>query len=89
MDRAAAESVDNYSVKVWSLKRTANYGSQHYDEHSLAIRAAQLAADGHTVLLNLPEAAPTWCMEIRYELKTNEGQPFSGTIHNTIHRLAE
>jgi hypothetical protein len=75
--------------RVWALKRTANYGSQHYDEHSLTIQSAQLAADGRTVLLELPGVAPTWCMEIRYELKTNESQPFSGVIHNTIHRLAD
>ena len=35
----------------WSLKRTANYGSQHYDEKPLAIRSTKLSADGKTLTL--------------------------------------
>ena len=32
IDRASASDRSHYSVKTWSLKRTANYGSEHYDE---------------------------------------------------------
>ncbi|MCP4784750.1 MAG: heme-binding protein [Fuerstiella sp.] len=87
LDAAAAIATESYAVKVWSLKRTANYGSKHYDEHELPVTAAELSADGHTVTLQIPELGPTWCMEIKCRLKSADGEAFERTIHNTIHRL--
>lgn len=78
---------DNVHIKVWDLKRTANYGSQHYNERELTIRETQLSNDGKTLTILIPELAPTWCMEIRYSLQTNDGKPIEGIIHNTIHEL--
>ena len=89
LDRESAEDPDNFAIKVWSLKRTANYGSKHYDEHSLAVDSATLSADGKTLTLAVPEIAATWCMEIRYKLNSASGHPVSGTIHNTIHSLRD
>ena len=87
LERKSATQVSNYAVKVWSLKRTANYGSKHYNEHALKVTEAVLAADGKTVLLRMPELGPTWCMEIKYAVKASDGKPVSGVIHNTIHKL--
>ena len=87
VDRQAAENPGNYSVKVWSLKRTASYGSKHYDEKSLAVKSAKLGADGQTVALTIKGVSPTWCMEIKYRLKSIGGKTIDGTIHNTIHHL--
>jgi len=87
LDAAAANLPANYSLKVWSLKRSASYGSKHYDEHELSVTAAHLSADGRTVHLEIPKLAPTWCMEIKCRLKSADGVPFERTIHNTIHRL--
>jgi putative heme-binding domain-containing protein len=87
LDAAAVMTPANYSVKVWSLKRTANYGSKHYDEHKLPVTAAQLGGDGHTVTLEIPKLGPTWCMEIKCRLKSADGEQFERTIHNTIHRV--
>ena len=87
VDRATAENPANYAVKTWSLKRTANYGSKHYDEQRLEITAAKLSKDGRTVLLEIPEIKPTWCMEIRYSIRGSKGEPVDGVIHNTIHKL--
>jgi hypothetical protein len=89
LDATVTREVDRYSVKVWSLKRTANYGSQHYDEHFLEVAAARLASDGRTLLLEIPEIAPTWCMEIKYSLLSSDGSPVEGVIHNTIHALGD
>jgi hypothetical protein len=89
VDREAAEDVKNYHVKVWSLKRTEEYGSDHYDERELAVTGAVLSEDGRTVTLTMPEISPTWCMEIVYTLRTESGREFSGKIHNTVHRLGE
>ncbi len=44
-----------FVVKVWSLKRSADYGSKHIDEHSLKVAAATLAMDKKTVFLKIPE----------------------------------
>lgn len=89
LDRSAAEDVVNYHVKAWSLKRSEEYGSDHYDEHELAVETATLASDGRTVMLEIPKIAPTWCMEIAYTLRSESGETFKGQIHNTVHRLAE
>jgi hypothetical protein len=87
LDAASVADVKNYGVRVWSLKRTANYGSQHHNEHALKVTAARLAADGRTIELTIPQLAPTWCMEITYDLKSKDGRPVAGKIHNTIHKL--
>jgi hypothetical protein len=86
-----AKSIDptNIHVKTWSLKRTKNYGSEHYDEKPLTIRSASLSDDGRTLTIEADDLRPTWCMEIRYSLKSADGQSIDGTIHNTIHRLSE
>ena len=89
VDEKAAVDITNYNVKVWSLKRTANYGSKHYDERNLDITSAKLGADQRTVMLTIPEIQTTWCMEIKYQLQSPLGTPIRGTIHNTIHRLGK
>lgn len=79
----------HYQVKVWSLKRTANYGSDHYNEHQLDVTEVELSEDRQTVFLKIPDIEPTWCMEIKYQLKSESGESFEGKIHNTIHELVE
>ena len=85
------QSIDasKIQIKTWSLKRTANYGSNHYDEKSLPVQQASLSADGKQLMLKIDGIRPTWGMEIVYSLKSANGQPVEGKIHNTIHQLAE
>ena len=87
LDQTAATDPAHYSVKVWSIKRTADYGSNHYNEHPLRIRSASLSADGRTVFLEIPDIGPTMCMEIKYAIKGRGGEPVEGVVHNTIHHL--
>lgn len=89
VDAKSASDPKNYRIKVWDLKRTANYGSKHYDEHELTIESASVSKDGRTVDLIVPDVAPTWGMEIRYALKGVNGESAAGVIHNTIHKLRE
>jgi len=89
LDPASAANAANYAVQIWSIRRTANYGSDHYDETPLPVTAASLSADGRTVSLRIPQLKPTWCMEIKYWLKGAGGEAVQGTIHNTIHQLGE
>ena len=90
-DALAADSIDpsKIQVKTWALKRTANYGSKHFDEKSLEVRATNLSSDGRTLSIDIPEIQPTWCMEIKYQLQSASGNSISGKIHNTIHSLGE
>jgi glucose/arabinose dehydrogenase/mono/diheme cytochrome c family protein len=68
------------TIKVWTLRRSKNYGSKHYDEHALTIRAVKLSDDRCTATFDIPELAPTQC----YELKINDC-----ILHGTINQLAK
>ncbi|MEQ8790730.1 MAG: DUF6797 domain-containing protein [Pirellulaceae bacterium] len=89
VDAAAAVDPDNYAIKIWDLKRTAGYGSKHYNEQPLKVAAAELSADGRTVTLKTPDLAPTWCMEIVCRLQAEDGSRFQRVIHNSVFRLEE
>jgi hypothetical protein len=78
----------NVKIKTWSIKRTAEYGSKHYNEKSLTISGIELADDGRSINVGIPDIQPTWCMEIAYQLRATTGEPINGVIHNTIHTLA-
>jgi hypothetical protein len=66
------------SMKVWSLLRSKNYGSQHLNERNLSITQTQWSDDHRSVTLIIPDLAPTHC----YELKIGDR-----IIHGTIHEL--
>ena len=87
LDPSSAAPVSKFSVKVWTLKRSENYGSDHINEHPLEITAARIAEDPRTLILDIPSLEPTWCMEIKYTLKAADGTEFQGMIHNTVHAL--
>ncbi len=89
LDSKAASDAKNYAVKTWSLKRSEQYGSKHYDEKPAKVTAAEVAADGKTVVLHIEGLKPTWCMEIKYQLKGRDGAPVIGVLNNTIHHLGE
>jgi hypothetical protein len=89
LDVTTASNPASYGVKVWGLKRSAQYGSKHIDEHPLTVAGAALGVDGKTVRLTIPDLAPTWGMEVKYRLKGADGRAVSGTVHNTVHALPE
>ena len=87
LDKASASIIDNYEIKVWGLRRTKSYGSEHYDERFLKVTAAAVSEDGKTVFLTIPEIAPTWCMEIKINVNDEHGNKVERVVHNTIHQL--
>jgi putative heme-binding domain-containing protein len=89
LDEKSATDPESYRVKAWDLKRTANYGSKHYNERSLEVAGVNVSNGGRTVELLLPGIAPTWGMEIRYVVKGADGVEVDGVVHNTIHNLGE
>ncbi|MGI8602119.1 MAG: DUF6797 domain-containing protein [Verrucomicrobiales bacterium] len=78
-----------FALKIWSLKRSANYGSPHIDEQSLPIIGAGLGADGRTIHLEIPNLAPTPCYELTANLRSENGVRIERSLHGTIHTLAD
>lgn len=89
LDAGFASNPESYRVKTWSLKRTASYGSKHYDERQLLVKSASLGDDGKTITLEIPDIHTTWCMEIVCTVKGPEGEPVQRVIHNTIHQFGD
>ena len=89
LDPIAAANPESYSLKTWSLNRTAEYGSKHYGEKRLPVESATVSDDGRTVTLGLPDLQPTWGMEIVCRLKDRDGKPLERKIHNSIFKLGE
>ena len=88
LDASFVEAVDHYQVEIWDLKRTANYGSKHYNQRPLKIESVDLQRDDRTLMLEMPDIQPTWGMEIRCTLKgLGETEPVERIIHHSIHRL--
>ncbi|MCY2963875.1 MAG: hypothetical protein NT069_09555, partial [Planctomycetota bacterium] len=87
LDPTSVNEEGAFACKIWGLKRSANYGSEHVNEHRLEVRRGTLDPDGPTLRLEIPEIGPTWGMEIRYSLRSSDGRKVQGMIHNTIHTL--
>ncbi|MBK1855055.1 c-type cytochrome [Verrucomicrobiaceae bacterium 5K15] len=71
----------SFQVKVWNLKRTAKYGSKHYDERELEVTKTMIS--GNQATLIIPNLEPTWGMEIACHLGNNNQR----IIHASIHEL--
>jgi hypothetical protein len=89
LDPDSIGNLQNYAIQAWDLKRTARYGSDHYNQRSWSVASAKLLPDKKTLRLEIPEIAPTWGMEILYKIKSANGREIRGKIHNTIHNLNE
>ena len=87
IDIQTASNADNFSVRTWDVKRTKNYGSEHYNEKKIEVTHAAVTDKGVSVFLTIPDIKPTWGMEIVYSIKTAERKTLQGRIHNTIHKL--
>ena len=79
---------DAFTFKIWSLKRSANYGSKHYGEHVLEITAARLSDDHRTITLTIPTLAPTMSYELTTKLRAPDGAPVGRSLHGTVHQLS-
>jgi hypothetical protein len=89
LDKAAASDPANYMLKTWSLKRTENYGSDHYNERPLTVESARISANGRVIALKVPALQPTWGMEIACRIKAADGTTLERVIHNSIFRVAD
>jgi hypothetical protein len=84
---AAARDTARHVVKVWGLKRSANYGSPRLGERALSVTRAELLPDLRTIRLTVPELAPTDVVEITSRLQDAAGREVQRVITGTIHRV--
>lgn len=84
-----ATDVARYVVKVWELKRSANYGSPRINEHALAIARAEVLADARKLRLTIPTLAPATIIELTCHVQDANGTEVERVITGTIHRVPE
>ena len=89
IDVASASNPSNYKIETWNLLRSRSYGSKHYDTKTLTVKAVEIAKNGESITLIIPEIKPTWVMQITYKLKDVNGKKVNGLIQNTIHKLGD
>ncbi len=89
VDAKFAIDPEKFAIKTWDLKRTANYGSKHYNEKPLDVTGVKLSNKNRTITLTTPEIKPTWGMEIRCRLKDESGREFNRVIHNSLFNLGK
>ena len=87
LDRAAAAEPSRYTITTWELVRSRRYGSGRYDVKELPVEQVTVADDDTSVLLHIPNLAPTWIVEIRYDLKNRSEAAVQGTVQGTIYAL--
>jgi hypothetical protein len=81
--------VRNFGLKVWDLRRSANYGSPHLNERALKVTRATLSANGRTLTLTIPHLAPTRGLELWYSVKGANGRAIDGLFHGSINKLQD
>ncbi|HJO57429.1 MAG TPA: cytochrome c [Nitrospinaceae bacterium] len=96
LDRETATNPQSYSVERWNYRRTPNYGSQDYrvsdgrkGHDKLYASEVLLSDDGKSVFLKIPDMKPVMQMEIKYNLKSRDGEWISQFIHHTVHVLGD
>ena len=86
-EESLEEIEERVKVRSWALKRSANYGSKHFDDKNYEVTGAKLSDDGRRLSLKIENMSPVWQMSIRYELIGANGEEFEGEIQNTSHQL--
>jgi hypothetical protein len=89
VDARSASDPSHYLIETWDLRRTANYGSDRFNERLLDVTSVDVSDDGRTVHLTVPEIQPTWTIQIAYKLRGAGGETVQRMIQGTIHQLAE
>lgn len=89
LDVKDAGKVTSFQVKTWDLKRSREYGSDHYNTKSLAVTGVAISEDRKELFLTIPGIRPTNVMEISYQFIDANGKEVKGLIQNTINQLGK
>ena len=92
LDEDEAGDPENYVVRQWNYRWTANYGSDHYSvarpnrkgEDEVYVEDVTVSDDKRTVFIELEETQPVMQMEIDFTIAAADGTDIRQTIYNTI-----
>lgn len=94
LDRASAESIDNYAVHRWNYLRSDRYGSDRFKldgeqgTEEVTVLAARLSPDGKTVTLTVDDLREVDQMQTRLQIEAADGTAVVREISHTINRLS-
>jgi hypothetical protein len=80
-----AASEGKFSIRVWDLKRSERYGSDHQNERELKIQRVEVLPERQSIRLEVSDLRPTWGLEVRYQMPMADGQMATGELHGTMH----
>lgn len=97
LDRASALQPTSYHLEQWNYLWSSNYGSEQYSpEHpgqkghdQLKVAALNLSADAREVILTIPGLRPVNQVEIRLDLRANDGAAFRELAYLTINAVPD
>ncbi len=97
LDSASVSDPDGIGAVVFSVTRTAGYGSPEFSikdpkkraRDPLEIRSAKLQEDGRTVSLEIPDLKPVPNLVLKFRLKAADGAPVVQELDYTLHRVPE
>ena len=92
LDPAYANDAQNFSVKRWNYRRSADYGSGEFSvadptkqgRDDVAVEKAILSPDGKTVTLQLADLRPVMQQSINFDLKAKDGTEIRQYIQHTV-----
>ena len=84
LNRETATAPGNFHVKTWTIRRSADYGSPHFDERDRTVTAATLSADGTILTLDIEAFGSTRCYSLTWDVDAEDGSAVTGTIHGTV-----
>lgn len=93
LERQGATDAARYDVQRWNYQRTEKYGSGHFKldgsagQDRLPVASANLAPDGMSVLLVLPDMRPVDQLQLVYQLRSAAGEAVSDTVYLTLPRV--
>ena len=95
LDDTICKNLSRFDITQWNYKWTHHYGSAHYSikqpekegEDKLQVQNAELADEGKSVILHIPNIGPAQTMRLRFEVKGKDGVKLKDFVYLTIHKI--
>ena len=94
LDPKSAANPGKYQLRQWNYKWSHGYGSKKYSpktgevgQESVTIQTVQLADNGESVFLKIPDIAPVHQMELNLNVQAADGKAFTEQVYLTINKV--
>jgi hypothetical protein len=94
LDPKSAKNPASYQLKQWNYKWAASYGSKQYSPNSgkvgqdtMEISNVELAKDGRSVLLQIPDIKPANQVKMNLNLQSADAETFNELVYLTINKV--